>query len=157
MADGHFNVCKECARKRARDNKHIPRVCKGCGAKFMANANEVKRRPGGGTYCSKECWLNHQRDRLKEIWDKKGRTLSSVYTLAHKHMSDEFGKANHCEVCGSTGGALYHWANLSGLYKLDRSDWKQMCPKCHKRYDTEQYKKKGKHAKETLAESLGKQ
>jgi len=31
----------------------------------------------------------------------------------------------------------FAWANISGEYKQDRSDWKMMCYSCHKKYDIE--------------------
>lgn len=36
--------------------------------------------------------------------------------------------------CGSQGGKIRgcHWANISGEYMRDLSDWKSLCPKCNK-------------------------
>ena len=31
----------------------------------------------------------------------------------------------------------YHWANVSGKYLRDISDWIQLCVKCHKQFDIE--------------------
>lgn len=29
----------------------------------------------------------------------------------------------------------YEWANISGEYKRDRSDWVMLCPSCHRKID----------------------
>ena len=62
------------------------------------------------------------------------------YYGLHIWISKQFGKANHCEECGldkiPEGKKRYfHWANISGEYKRDLTDWKQMCIKCHCKFD----------------------
>lgn len=154
MADGHLNICKECVKRRSQNNKTVKRICRGCGEEFLANANEIKRRSGGGTFCSKKCWLTHQRERLEEIWDERGRKSTTVYGRAHKFIRRNFGKADHCEACGASGDdkPIYHWANLSGEYKLDRADWMQMCPSCHKAFDNNQFRTTGVRAMKHLSD-----
>ena len=57
-----------------------------------------------------------------------------------------YGKAQKCENQGcvyprknSKGRLLvnpkYNWANVSGEYKRDISDWIQLCASCHQRWD----------------------
>lgn len=61
------------------------------------------------------------------------------YKALHDWIFKNFGRPTQCEVCGKDGlkGRQIHWANLSGQYKRDRSDWKRMCAKCHYDYDKE--------------------
>lgn len=68
---------------------------------------------------------------------------SASYSAKHIWMKVNFGKANMCEEkeC-SCVSKNYHWANISGEYKRERSDWKMLCVKCHKKFDKG---KNGKH------------
>jgi hypothetical protein len=54
------------------------------------------------------------------------------------------GKANHCEVCGKTEKRMYHWANIDHTYRRVLDDYISMCVPCHKKYDYEKNKNKGK-------------
>lgn len=59
------------------------------------------------------------------------------YVALHGWVKRRLGKPNQCEKCGENGsGHRMHWANKSGEYKRDLSDWLRLCAKCHKRYDT---------------------
>lgn len=46
-----------------------------------------------------------------------------------------FGKPQKCENCGTTEKRMYHWANISGTYIRERSDWIRLCVPCHKQND----------------------
>mgnify|MGYP001566361475 CR=1 FL=1 len=70
----------------------------------------------------------------------KWRGSKVGYRALHSWIVRYFGKANHCEECGldriPEGMKRYfQWANLSGKYKRDIKDWKQLCVKCHKLFD----------------------
>ena len=60
------------------------------------------------------------------------------YKAIHWEIGKLFGKPNQCEDCGKTTGK-FEWANLSGKYTLDRTDWKRLCAKCHKALDAASY------------------
>lgn len=57
------------------------------------------------------------------------------YRNIHKRITRKFGKLSYCEDCKREDLKIYHWANLSGRYLVDRSDWRRLCPKCHMRMD----------------------
>lgn len=59
------------------------------------------------------------------------------YIALHDWIKRYYGKASKCESedCAYKNPRLYHWANISGKYKRDISDWKQLCPSCHKKMD----------------------
>lgn len=64
----------------------------------------------------------------------KGDDVS--YSGIHKWVYDKFGTPTKCEKCGIEGGGKnMNWANVSGEYKRDRSDWVRLCPRCHRLYD----------------------
>ena len=60
-----------------------------------------------------------------------------TYNAVHIWMRKEFGTPDTCEHCGRSGlqGRLINWANVSGKYKRDRTDWLRLCASCHKKYD----------------------
>jgi len=55
----------------------------------------------------------------------------------HGRIRKMYGKADHCESNTCSGnGKVFHWSNKRHDYKsLDRSDWQQLCSKCHHKYD----------------------
>lgn len=53
----------------------------------------------------------------------------------HKWVIERLGKPKFCEGCGNEYDKRYEWANISGEYKRDLSDWIRLCPTCHRRYD----------------------
>lgn len=59
------------------------------------------------------------------------------YHKAHYHIAKNYGKPTTCEKCGlhDKNTRRFHWANLSGEYNLDRSDWLRLCASCHKLMD----------------------
>ncbi len=59
------------------------------------------------------------------------------YRATHNWVEHRLGKPLFCIECGITAGTTrnFHWANLSGDYKRDLSDWRRLCAKCHKAFD----------------------
>lgn len=69
---------------------------------------------------------------LKEI----ARTLggrNSEYRTLHLWVERKLGKPQKCTMCCTSAKRRYHWANISGQYKKDLSDWRRLCVPCHKR------------------------
>lgn len=58
------------------------------------------------------------------------------YDALHDWVARHLGRPKKCSVCGENNPRkMYHWANLSGKYKRDLSDWMRMCVPCHSRHD----------------------
>lgn len=55
------------------------------------------------------------------------------YKGLHDWVFKNFGRPEQCEMCSKDGlkGRQIHWANVSGKYRRDRSDWKRLCARCH--------------------------
>jgi hypothetical protein len=53
------------------------------------------------------------------------------YRNLHRWVERHLGKASFCENSPIHIATRYHWANISGEYKRDLSDWRQLCPKCN--------------------------
>lgn len=69
------------------------------------------------------------------LW--KGDTVS--LQGLHKWVIRHLGQPNECEHCGKVAtGHDMQWANVSGEYKRELTDWKRLCAKCHFAFD-EQY------------------
>ena len=69
-------------------------------------------------------------DELREL--KPG---TSEYVAIHHWVSKEWGKPDYCEHCDKPTSKRFEWANLSGKYLKDRSDWARLCASCHRKYD----------------------
>ena len=63
----------------------------------------------------------------------KGNDAS--YGVIHSWMAKKYGKPKQCESCGITTAACFDWANISGRYLRDRTDWKRLCRRCHMKED----------------------
>lgn len=62
------------------------------------------------------------------------------YRALHKWVEFRLGRAldGACEHCGFTSDKHHsiHWANVSGKYLRELSDWIRLCVKCHGAYDS---------------------
>lgn len=61
----------------------------------------------------------------------------------HVWIKYYFGRPMFCEECksetvpeGKVPARWFQWANISGEYKRDRSDWKRLCINCHVKMDS---------------------
>lgn len=60
---------------------------------------------------------------------------TSEYRLLHYWVENNLGKPMICSICGVENKTRYHWANLSGEYKKDITDWIRLCVQCHMKKD----------------------
>lgn len=130
MGDGHLGKCKDCTKRDSSMNKTEPRKCFICGIDFMANKNEIKRRGGGAKTCSRKCYYK----RMNILLEEKYPTKTNYYTI-HHWVERRLGKPQECWECGDGTKSRYEWANISGKYLQDTSDWKRLCKKCHHTFD----------------------
>lgn len=63
-----------------------------------------------------------------KLW--KGDFVS--YRNLHRWVIRNLGKAILCENNINHLSTRYHWANKSGEYKRELSDWVELCPSCNK-------------------------
>jgi hypothetical protein len=59
------------------------------------------------------------------------------YYGLHNWINKELGKPSLCKHCFSTKEKRYEWANISGEYRRESSDWIRLCRSCHIIYDRE--------------------
>jgi len=60
-----------------------------------------------------------------------------TYRAIHNWINKWGAKSDTCEFCGKTGllKQKINWANKSGKYLRDTSDWLRLCVSCHRQYD----------------------
>lgn len=66
---------------------------------------------------------------------REGRITNTEYSRRHHWVIKQLGKPMICSNCHTTESKKYDWANLSGGYKLDLSDWMRLCQSCHRKLD----------------------
>lgn len=59
------------------------------------------------------------------------------YLAIHAWIARQLGKPKECSKCGfaSDNGRQFHWANISGEYLRDITDWVRLCVSCHFKMD----------------------
>lgn len=57
------------------------------------------------------------------------------YFGVHDWLTRQYGQPKECEQCLTTTAKRFEWANISGEYKRERSDFKRLCKKCHNDFD----------------------
>jgi hypothetical protein len=70
----------------------------------------------------------------KTLGDKnpnwKGKDVS--YGGLHAWLRRNLGTAKRCSRNKSHKAKVYNWANISGEYKRDATDWRELCGSCNK-------------------------
>ena len=123
--------------------------CKTCG-------NEIDDFPSRKRiYCSKKCSIKrlfgnrfsvgrkHTKEELGKMRQKMlGRHSNEKnpmwkgdkvkYQALHQWVARHLGTPQRCDGKNCSGQSKrYHWANKSGKYKRDFSDWIRLCISCH--------------------------
>lgn len=148
----------------ANTSKKLSKSCKTCGRIFYKQVNlSMKNWVSRSLYCSRSCINKGRESHFKgkplsfEVWNKGKKGLQVAWNKGLKYDLNErhplwkgddasliakhnwvvrrLGKPKRCDHCGTTEDRMYHWANISGKYKRDLSDWLRLCVPCHKRYD----------------------
>ena len=87
-------------------------------------------------------------------WPKK-RWNSLGYMGKHRRIWRKFGKANRCDNPLCKGESkTFGWSNVSGKYKANKKDWKQMCTSCHMNKDHRKNKMTDKERLQIVVNSL---
>ena len=56
---------------------------------------------------------------------------TSEYRSVHYWIESVLGKPMVCTKCQTQVSKRFNWANISGEYKRDITDWIRLCAKCH--------------------------
>jgi len=125
--------------------------CLVCKKIFKTFPSRIKT--GGGKYCSQECTGKHSTGKPINVrennpnWRKLGeqnhawRGNNITYKHLHTWIIKQLGVPRLCSNCGTTTAKRFEWANISGEYLRDVSDFKRLCCKCHRVFDVDSYPK----------------
>lgn len=152
--------CQKCGKEREADlskvnletyRKQYP-FCRSCGFNRLSSKGWFKKgfkpwnknkigvmppvwnkgtkglvKPNSGSFNSEMVGEKNRR------W--KGEKVG--YGALHTWLYRQLGKAKKCERCGSK--KQVQWANKSWEYKRDTKDWLELCFKCHRKYDKQNW------------------
>lgn len=66
----------------------------------------------------------------------KYKNGSGWSVVLHNWVKKNLGRPQMCQMCGSKDeNRTYQWANKSGEYKKELTDWLRLCRRCHHKYD----------------------
>lgn len=86
---------------------------------------------------------------IKKRWGRLG------YVGKHKRIWTKFGKASRCDNALCKGESkTFGWSNVSGKYRADPKDWKQMCTSCHMTKDHRKRKMSDRDRLQIVVNSL---
>jgi hypothetical protein len=66
---------------------------------------------------------------------RRWKDRDASYEAKHMWISKHYGTADHCEINPSHQAKRYEWSNISGTYQRERSDYRPLCPSCHRKLD----------------------
>lgn len=69
------------------------------------------------------------------VADQRIKVNTNEYRKIHYWAETRLGKPMKCHKCGNIDRKRYHWANISGKYKKEITDWIRVCVKCHCKMD----------------------
>lgn len=116
------------------------RQCERC-PKLMSHRYKSQLRH---RFCSHSCQLKGNKLRVGKMPGnayKQGETIAENntnwkgdgvgYFALHDWIRRRLGTPSKCENCGTTRHTRYEWANISGEYLRDLTDWVRLCKNCH--------------------------
>jgi len=116
-------------------------TCPLCNSEYLEYESNKRK------FCSKDCYIRYQKTTDLPGRYKKGhqgmledehpnwKGENASYSAKHYWVSSRFGRPSKCEFCETEDSPKYEWANVSGNYIRERSDWKRLCKKCHIAFD----------------------
>lgn len=124
----------------------IIRNCIICNEYFNFRNAPSDVNAGGGKYCSIKCRNQNMSSVLKEegikpikrfvaygkdhyLWKESGVSYSGL----HYWVKRQLGKPLFCVKNKDHEAKRFVWANISGEYKRDLSDWQSLCTSCNKK------------------------
>ncbi len=109
-------------------------ICKICKKFQYKKSNYSYKQWDKRIYCSSRCQSVGTKRFGANHSGWKGE--DATYDTKHDWMERHYGKIQKCEAIDcDKSSKKFDWANISGKYKRERTDWKRLCRKCHKKMD----------------------
>lgn len=158
--------CRDVGISQKRTAARLTSKCLICSNQFYTTKYKLAR--GYSKFCSKVCTGESRRrypiapfkgrkhtpetiEKLRlnhnSLTTPKGRDhynwkdVGLGYSGIHERVRKMYGRQSLCEHCGATEAIRFEWANVSGEYSLERSDWLRLCKSCHNKFDIKNPKK----------------
>lgn len=145
---GGKSLCKDCGKElAARYSFRKTTYCRNCWSKHYKGENSPSWTGGLPKCidCNKQIYRGQKRCATCYHKTHSGKN-SPVYKekLEYKYLHDlrikQVGNPTKCEHCGTLGKKAgrnwnIQWANKTGKYLREHSDWIGLCSKCHRIYD----------------------
>jgi len=122
--------CRKILSKAHLGEKHTKEHNRKIGQSLLGNNwNKGKKRPDVVKQKIRKTMLEKgiNKDEKHGMWkgDKVG------YIALHEWIRNKLGKAKRCSNSINHKSKQYVWSNISGEYKRDLSDWKEVCQRCN--------------------------
>jgi hypothetical protein len=129
MHFGRLTVVEKCGSDR-HGNPMWHCLCN-CGIEINVRAFSLSSGRTASCGCSRNEKSKARIGSVHPVWKGESAARSTKHSWMYRH----FGAPSKCEHCNSETEKHYEWANVSGLYIRDRSDWKRLCTRCHWYFD----------------------
>ncbi len=113
----------------------------GCYANSLRGGTTSTRQKQAASEAARRLWSTPEhRARMAKVLAPGASSPSwkgadAKYGAQHMWIYAQRGKASKCSFDPTHVRKMYHWANISGEYKRDVSDYMELCVPCHSRYD----------------------
>jgi len=110
----------------------MTKQCLFCKKEFIKPFDLSKKRWVNRKFCTSTCYNSFQKGQIR----KEKLSYGGAHSWIRKQP-----KPNICSHCGilspvaKDGRSELHWANKSGKYLRDISDWLCLCRSCHCKFD----------------------
>lgn len=108
---------------------------KGQFTNSIERSKKISEKMSGRKITWKEKLKESHKGRHSRVRTSNGNYKN--YGTLHSSLNLWYGEKIKCEFCGKENdkkGCL-DWANITGIYKIERENWKVLCNRCHSKFD----------------------
>lgn len=113
----------------------------GCGAPAPIAVKTDRRRGHSRGHPIRFVSGHNNRGRNRGALNPLWKGSDAGYMALHNWIRRHKPKSGSCSDCGAEGRT--DWANVSGEYRRDLDDYRELCRPCHRRFDGVQLRASG--------------
>ncbi|MBU1092552.1 hypothetical protein KJ836_02705 [Patescibacteria group bacterium] len=135
--------CKTCGCFISKDKQHV------CSVPWLKGKTVNRSKYPNMGHLTKQSqqvkdkcaltWFGKKRPEFSGENHPQWKGDDAGYAAIHNWVRRNFDGEDLCEFCGSEKSKVYDWANISGKYKRNKSDWLRLCRSCHIKFDKGRY------------------